>query len=368
MNSLAALYEDLEAKISELRPELSEMRSSKEDPFLLHRSRLLENSCKTLEATQAARLREEFDGWGPLTALWKEPEVTEILVNGHEEIWFEKRGYLHRWPDQFFSAASHRRILDRLCQEASLPLSLETPSANGRWRDYRVHAIRPPLARDHTLLTLRKHPENPWSLESLLKAGWCDERQASFLKRMIGQKRNFLVIGPTGSGKTSVLNALMAIIPFNERIGIIEDTDEIARPPGPSFKLLTRVEAPGGLKAVDQGELVKQCLRMRPDRLVLGEIRGGEAKDFLMALSTGHGGSFGTLHAEDSAQALIRLEMLIQMGASEWSLISIRRLIRMGLQNIIVTGKNKNGERRLMGVHRLVSLEDSGFLLEPEDF
>lgn len=367
MTSLSALYEDLEAKISQLRPEISEMRLSNEDPFLLHRSRLLESGCKALPPQQAARLREEFDGWGPLTLLWEKPGVTEILVNGPEDIWFETKGRLQRWPDQFFSLASYRRILERLCQEASLPLSLETPSANGRWRGFRVHAIRPPIARDCTLLSLRKHPENPWSLESLRSSGWCDDRQAQFLEKMIEEKRNFLVIGPTGSGKTSVLNALLAVVSFSERVAIIEDTDEIARPPGPSFKLLTRIEAPGGLKAVDQGELVKQCLRMRPDRLVLGEIRGAEAKDFLMALSTGHGGSFGTLHAEDPAQALIRLEMLIQMGAPEWSLTSIRRLIRLGLENILVTGKNKNGERRLMGVHRLVSLEDSGFLLEPEE-
>ncbi|MBX2987578.1 MAG: CpaF family protein [Bdellovibrionaceae bacterium] len=362
--SLSRLYLDLEQKILSLH---GEGGPAGEDHFLREREDLLNGAAIGLDEPESRRLRQEFDEWGPLTDLLEMPGLTEILVNGPDTIWYEKNGRLHRWPDRFFSNASHQRCLDRLCQQARALVTLERPSADGRWRDFRLHVIRPPLTREHVAISLRRHPENPWTLEALRNAGWCREPEALFLRSLIGRRLNFLVVGPTGCGKTSVVNSLLGLIAPDERVGIIEDTDEIAAPAGPSFKLLTRPASPGGLGAVDQGELVRQCLRMRPDRLVMGEIRGPEAKDFLMALSTGHGGSFGTLHAEDPAQALIRLEMLIQMGASHWGLTAIRKLIRLGLHYIIVVGKNENGGRFFKGAHRLVSLEETGFLLEKEE-
>jgi len=133
------------------------------------------------------------------------------------------------------------------------------------------------------------------------------------------------------------------------------------------MKLLTREDPHGILPAIDQTQLVKRSLRLRPDRIVMGEVRGSEAKDFLMAMATGHSGSFGTLHAQDASQALIRLEMLIQMGAPQWSLTAIRRLIQLSLDYIIITGRAATGERQLKGVFRLCSLEDQGFLVEQVD-
>jgi len=131
------------------------------------------------------------------------------------------------------------------------------------------------------------------------------------------------------------------------------------------MRLVTREDPQGVLPPVDQMQLVRRTLRLRPDRIVMGEVRGAEAKDFLMALATGHGGSFGTLHAQDASQALLRLEMLIQMGAPQWGLQAIRRLIQLSLDYVIVAEKNKAGNRHLKGIYRLCSLEDNGFLLEP---
>jgi pilus assembly protein CpaF len=365
--NLAEVFSGLEEKVSCLGLDEGESNSRQEDSFLKKRRELLETACLNLADTKAQRLREEFDGWGPLAGLFKLQNITEILINSPTEIWFECGGRLQKSDDRFFSLGSHQRIVDRLAQEAGAFATIEHPSANGRWRDFRVHLIRPPLTKGHSVVSLRRHPENPWTLESLRETAWCTKDEADFLRTMVRSQKNFLVIGATGSGKTSVVNALLREISPNERAIIVEDTDEIALPPGPSTKILTRSQTAGGLAAVDQGELVRQSLRMRPDRLVMGEVRGDEAKDFLMALSTGHAGSFGTLHAEDPAQALLRLEMLVQMGAPHWSLTAIRKLIRFGIQQIVVTGKNKNGERRLMGIHRLVSLEDTGFLLEKEE-
>ncbi|RYZ78974.1 MAG: CpaF family protein, partial [Proteobacteria bacterium] len=163
---------------------------------------------------------------------------------------------------------------------------------------------------------------------------------------------------------TSLINALLQTIPSNERAVVIEDTPEIELPNTSSMKLITREDPQGILKSIDQGQLLKHSLRLRPDRIVMGEIRGGEAKDLLMALATGHGGSFGTLHASDARQALIRLEMLIQMGAPQWNLPAVRRLIHLSLDYILVVEKNAEGKRQFQGIYKICSLEENGFLIE----
>ena len=181
---------------------------------------------------------------------------------------------------------------------------------------------------------------------------------------LVEQKRNFLVVGTTGTGKTSILNACLKSLGSNERTVIIEDSRELTLSNSASLRLLTRDDPQKILPPIDQGDLVRHALRLRPDRLVIGEIRGPEAKDLLMALSTGHSGSFSTLHAATAAQALIRLEMLIQLGAPHWNLQAIRRLIFMSLQAIAVVGRGQNGARQLQGIFILSSLEETGFLLE----
>lgn len=335
--------------------------------FRERRKLLIENELRDVDGDLRRRLMDEFDGWGPLTALLERPQVTEILVNGPDSVWFEEGGRLHAAPTGFLSGLNYERMIERLCLEAGTHLSVERPSADGRWRHFRVHVSRPPVTRTHSILSLRRHPENPWTLDKLLATGWCDETQAVLLREMIRRRWNFLVIGSTGGGKTSVVNALLAEA-GHDRAAILEDSDEIAVPAGPSLKLLTRKDSQGLLPEVTLTDLVRQSLRLRPDRLVVGEVRGGEAKDFLLALSTGHSGSFGTLHADSPAQALMRLEMLVQMGAPEWSLETVRRLLRLSLQAVVVTGKNENGERRFRGLHRLVSLEENGFVMEPVEF
>lgn len=361
MNEITAVFQAYEKQVRDIREGSSRETSLSFDQT---RKKILSQLFQDLSIADQKRLMEEVEGWGPLEGLLEDPEITEIIINSRNNLWIEKAGRLQKWPQEFLSDSSLTRILERLCLEANCLPSLESPSGNGHWRQFRVHVIRAPLVGSPFSLTLRRHPENPWSLPALIESGWCSREEADLLQQLLIQRKNFLIIGSTGSGKTSVINALLRTLPTNQRCGVIEDTDEIKLPEGASYKLLTREQTPEGLPAIDQGELVRQSLRMRPDRLVLGEIRGGEAKDFLMALSTGHRGSFGTLHADDAAQALIRLEMLIQMGAPQWSLEAIRKLIRFGLDAVIVTRKNENGERRFGGLHHLLSLEESGFLLE----
>lgn len=310
------------------------------------------------------RLRDELDFWGPLQEPMQDESITEIIVNGPDSIWLEKQGQLVKHPDFFFSDLSFRNCMDRLCQEARTHLTVENPYSEGRFQDFRVTLIGSELTGSDLHLSLRRHPKNPWTFERLQQKDWCSVQVLPLFQKMISERKNFLVVGPTGSGKTSVLNSFLGLLPEQERVVVIEDTSEIALPNQASMKLLTRNDPQGILSSIDQNQLLKRSLRLRPDRLVMGEVRGAEAKDFLMALATGHAGSFGTLHAQTAAQALIRLEMLIQMGAPQWSLTAIRRLIQLSLDYVIVAGRSSQGARELQGIYRLCSLEDHGFLLE----
>lgn len=309
------------------------------------------------------RLHCEFFGRGPLQGLLELDGLQEILINGSDQIWFERDGRLARWPDRFLTAVTFKNFVDRLCTEAKIKVDLAQPFANGRWLDFRVHLAAHPITNCDFHLCLRRSSPQLWTLDRLKNAGWADEASMRVLRELIDQRQNFLVLGPTGSGKTSVLGAILKSLPENERLVILEDTDELPLPNPSSTKLLTRPAEALGLTEITLNDLVKQSLRMRPSRLILGEVRGAEAKDLLLALATGHDGSLGTLHASDPRQALIRLEMLVQMGAPQWSLQAIRQLLLLSVNALVVCG-NKNGHRRLEGIYKVAALESFGLLIE----
>ncbi|MGZ3782239.1 MAG: CpaF family protein [Pseudobdellovibrionaceae bacterium] len=338
--------------------EENDLRSQKAEQILYQRTQSVSDSIK-------ARVYNELYSWGPLSAPLLDEKITEIIVNGPLSIWIESDGQLVKHDDFFFSDLSFRNCVDRICQKANTFITKDYPCADGRFLDFRLSLIGSDLTQNSVHFSLRRHPRNPWTFFKLADKGWCSQNEISVFKKIIEQRKNFLVIGATGTGKTSVLNSFLNLLPQNERVVVIEDTSEIALPNLASMKLLTREDPQGILPMIDQGQLVKRTLRLRPDRIVMGEVRGAEAKDFLMSLATGHSGSFGTLHAQDASQALIRLEMLVQMGAPQWSLTAIRRLIQLSLDYIIVADRNFSGVRYLKGIYRLCSLEENGILLEP---
>jgi pilus assembly protein CpaF len=330
-----------------------------------HQTRaIVTNVCATASAEISYRIQSEYFGNGPLESLLQDPDVTEIIVNGGDSIWFEKMGKLSRWQDRFLSKLTYRNFIARLSREAGILTSLDCPFGDGSWNNCRVHLITPPASGDEAVLTLRRHPLNPWTLERLDSLNWANPHNLCQLKELIANKRNFLVIGSTGSGKTSVLNACLATLPTDERAVIIEDTSELVAPNQASTKLLTRRDAQGLLKEIDLTDLLRQALRMRPDRIIMGEVRGSEAKDLLMAFATGHSGCMGTMHADTARQALLRLEMLIQLGAPQWSLHAVRMLILLSLHAVVVVTRTPEGTRRLEGIYKITSLEDIGFLIE----
>ncbi|WP_413288897.1 CpaF family protein [Bdellovibrio sp. HCB337] len=310
------------------------------------------------------RIRAEYFSFGPLDLLMDENDVSEILVNGPDSIWYERNGKLHPYHDRFLSESSYVNCLHRICEQAHCQSTVEVPATTGNFKDFRLTFVRQELTRNHHHVSLRRHPKNPWTLEKLQSQDWAGEKDIEFLRSLVHSRKNFLIVGNTGSGKTSLINALLNTIPSNERAIIIEDIPEIALPNPSCMKMVTREDPQGILKPVTQSDLLRHSLRLRPDRIVMGEIRGAEAKDLLMALATGHGGSFGTLHASDPRQALIRLEMLIQMGAPQWNLQAVRRLIHLSLDYILVVEKTSEGKRKFQGTYKICSLEENGFLVE----
>lgn len=329
--------------------------------FQEHLKEVIDQESQALSEGDHQRLENEFFQYGPLENLFSEDEITEILFVSWKELWVEVEGKLSRRP-AFLSPHTYSKIFLQICEEAGLQLSHDVPFGDGQWRDFRIHATRPPIS-SHQTMTLRRQSYQNRSLSWFIDRETLTCEQDEVLLKLLKQRKNILFVGSTGSGKTSLLNALLKETPENERTVILEDTDELSTPNEASTKLLTRFDSSQSLRPIELSELVKQALRMRPDRLVLGEVRGPEAKDLLMALATGHNGSLGTLHADSAKQALLRLEMLVQLGAPQWQISAIRTLIHLSVDAIVVLQK-ESGHRFVEGIYRVAGLESFGLLTE----
>lgn len=317
------------------------------------------NELNLPEATNK-RIENEFLGYGPLDELISNTEVTEILVNNYKNIYFEKNGKLFKYDDHFFSEETYYSAMDRLAQHCGSCLTREKPYLEAQLNYLRISLVSGELSRGSAVLSIRKQPQIPWRLEKFKQIGFLTDSQEHILKKILHSQKNFLIVGNTSSGKTSLLQALLNELPQNERAIIIEDTQELHTQSTLSISLLTRADPNQSVTDVTMDDLLKRALRLRPDRIVVGEIRGSEARSLLMALSTGHTGSFGSLHAKSAQEALLRLEMLIQMGTTNWNLDSIRKLISLSLNYIVVVEKS-DGIRKLYGIYEINSLESSGF-------
>lgn len=326
--------------------------------------RFLEKHGKDLSEKEFKRLEDELFDWGPLVDLIDQDDIFDILIQGPDHIYVESSKGLSKWPDQFLSQRSFDNFKELLLKESKLLINQRDPFGNGKARGFRVHIVTPPISKQ-TTITLRKHRKYRLSFEKLFETGFCNPDEKELIQNILNSHKNFLVVGPTGSGKTTFLNSLIGELPEHERLVVIEDTDEIQSGNPLHAKLLAREICPETLKPVLMEDLVKQSLRMRPDRLVVGEVRGQEAKDLLQALATGHTGSMGTLHAHSARQALLRLEMLIQMGAPQWSLHSIRQLINMSLDYLIVLS-NDRMNKGIKEISKIAGVEEFGILLEDQ--
>lgn len=326
--------------------------------------KILNQEIKNHHNDYKERLQNEFFGFGPLESLMQDEDITEIIVNSWKDIWYEKSGMFIESSDTFLSPTTYHNYVQRLCKNLKAQLTFDQPFLCLTHENLRYHIVSPSISGDDFCLSIRKHRKTQWSMEDLLNKKSITPHQLALISNIISEKKNFLVIGATGTGKTTFLNCCLKLLDENERTVLIEDTSELILPNGLSTKLLTRKDSHGLLSPIDLTILIREALRMRPDRLVLGEVRGPEAKDLLLALSTGHEGSIGTLHAVSAQEALIRLEMLIQLGAPQWSLEAIRRLIYFSLHYIITIERDDLGQRSVKDIHKISGLESFGFLIE----
>lgn len=263
----------------------------------------------------ARRVGGDLLGYGPVTEMLSDDSVTEIMVNGPEEIWVERDGELVRTVHRFRDAHHLRDVLERIFAPTGRRIDLAHPWADGRLPDgSRAHAILPPLAVSGPYLTIRKFNHRIFKLSQLEALNTLSPEMAGFLRRAVEERRNILVAGASGTGKTTLLNALSREIPARERVVSIEDAAELRLQHPHWLHLEARLANPDGTGAVPMRELVRNALRMRPDRIIIGEVRGREAFDLLSALTTGHTGALATVHASSPEHALTRMVHLVQMA------------------------------------------------------
>ena len=303
-------------------------------------------------------LIDEVLGLGPLEPLLSDPGVADILVNSFRNVYVERYGKLERVPVQFRDERHLMRIIDKIVSRVGRRVDESQPWVDARLDDgSRVNVIVRPCAIDGPTLSIRKFSRDPLTVEKLIEIGSLTHGSARFLHAIVEARLNVLISGGTGSGKTTMLNALSAAIDPTQRIVTIEDAAELQLQQDHVVRLETRPPSAEGSTAVTQRDLVRNALRMRPDRIIIGEVRGTEAFDMLQAMNTGHDGSMTTIHANTARDALSRLEQMVAMIGGEVPLQAVRKQIASGLQIVLQLSRLADGRRRIMSVSEITGME-----------
>jgi pilus assembly protein CpaF len=306
----------------------------------------------------AIDIADDILGHGPLERLLADDTVTEIMVNGAEEIWVERQGKLSLTNVRFNDDSHLRRIINKMVAQVGRRIDEATPMVDARLPDgSRVNAVIPPLSLSGALVTIRKFGRRRLTLEDMIKNGTLNQETVEFLQRCIRAQLNMLISGGTGSGKTTLLNALSAAIPDEERIVTIEDAAELLLNQRHVLRLESRPKDLAGENEVQIRQLVRNSLRMRPDRIIVGEVRGAEALDMLQAMNTGHDGSLSTIHSNSARDALARLETMVLMAGMDLPVRAIREQGSAALDAIIHLERLEDGSRRVTTISEVQRME-----------
>ena len=305
-----------------------------------------------------SEVQHELFGLGPLEPLLADPTISDILVNSYSNIYIERRGKLLKSNIAFKDNEHLMRVIERIVSTVGRRIDEAQPMVDARLGDgSRVNAIIPPLALDGPVLSIRRFGANPLKMHNLIENGALTKEIAILFEMCVKARLNIIISGGTGAGKTTLLNALSAFIPADERIVTIEDSAELQLQQPHIVRLETRppnIEARG---EVSQRDLVRNALRMRPDRIVIGEVRGGEAIDMLQAMNTGHDGSLTTIHANTPRDALARLETMIQMNGMRLSDRAMRQQISSAVDLVIQVARLTDGTRRITSISEITGME-----------
>jgi pilus assembly protein CpaF len=303
-------------------------------------------------------VRHELFGLGPLEPLLADPTISDILVNSPQNIYIERRGKLERTSVTFKDDEHLMRVIERIVSSVGRRIDESSPMVDARLSDgSRVNAIIPPLSLDGPVLSIRRFGAEPLRMSKLIEIGAVTKDIADMFEMCVSARLNILISGGTGAGKTTLLNALSAYIPEEQRIVTIEDSAELQLQQPHVVRLETRPPNIEGRGEVTQRDLVKNALRMRPDRVVIGEVRGGEAIDMLQAMNTGHDGSLTTVHANTPRDALARLETMIQMTGMKLSERAMRQQIASALNLVIQAARLSDGTRRVVSISEITGME-----------
>ncbi|MEH6820565.1 MAG: CpaF family protein [Dietzia psychralcaliphila] len=361
----AALFERVGARLN--NPSLTE-----DQLHALVRTELnkvVEDETVPLTAEQRQRLisdiQDDVLGHGPLERLLADPTVTEIMVNGPDMIYIEQRGRLTRSSARFTSEEHLRQVIERIVSRIGRRIDESSPLVDARLADgSRVNAVIPPLAVNGSSLTIRKFSKDPFKVNDLIGFGTLTPEMAELLRACVQARLNIIVSGGTGSGKTTLLNVLSSFIPESERIVTIEDAVELQMQQDHVVRLEARPANIEGKGEISIRDLVRNSLRMRPDRIVVGEVRGGETLDMLQAMNTGHDGSLSTVHANSPRDAVARLETLVLMAGMDLPLRAIREQIASAVDVIIQLTRLRDGTRRVTAVTEVQGMEGQTVTLQ----
>ncbi|MCF6137285.1 CpaF family protein [Pseudalkalibacillus berkeleyi] len=310
-------------------------------------------------------VESELTGFGPITKLLDDPDINEVMVNSPSEVFVEKNGRLLRTDVSFRDDDHIKRVIDRIVSPLGRRIDESVPMVDARLPDgSRVNAVIPPLALKGPTVTIRKFSTVPFTVEDLIRMGTLSKDMAMFLEACVNAKLNIFISGGTGSGKTSTLNVLSSFIPNSERIVTIEDAAELKLSQDHVVSLESRPPNIEGVGAITIRDLVRNSLRMRPDRIIVGEVRSAETLDMLQAMNTGHDGSLGTGHANTPRDMLSRLETMVLMSGYDLPVKAIREQISSALDLIIHQARMRDGTRKITHITEVLGLEENTIVLQ----
>ncbi len=310
-------------------------------------------------------IQNEIVGLGPLEPLLGDPSVSDILVNSYKTVYVERKGRLERAPIHFDSDAHLLKIIEKIVSRVGRRIDESSPMVDARLPDgSRVNAIIPPLALDGPALSIRRFSEVPLTMTNLVEYGSLTDEMALIIAALVKAKTNILVSGGTGSGKTTLLNIMSGFIPDTERIITIEDAAELRLQQPHVVRLETRAPNLEGKGEVSQRDLLKNTLRMRPDRIVVGEVRGAEVLDMLQAMNTGHEGSLTTIHANSARDSLTRLENMIGLAGMKVEQRALRQQIVSAIAVIIQSARLSDGRRKVTSIQEVTGMEGEMITLQ----